>query len=918
MKECNYCGSSLPKYAHFCASCGHVIDVLNHGTTTIANPPNLEERDQNAITPPVMSEPWLPGSFNASMGQNDLGVGTTLPWSGEVNIPGDQHFQERRTDENRAVLPDLMLLTAQVAEGQAPAGNAPVVLGTPQVSGVPAVQGTPAAPAHSAGAQALFHNAPASVPAAPSAPSWVPHTSPPEAPPDHHPRHQTSGELHTHHHRHQTSGELHTHHHHRLHRRHIPRPHGIAQHLLIATAVIIVIATSAVTGALVFFRPELSLSVNGGIAPGGTFQLHGHNFTPGSSVTLTLDQGVPLSAIGRDDGGVASYGTEFANVLQMSVAVEHSQQATASNTSIPVSIQGTFDATIHVGQNWSAGVHTIHATDRVLGRSAELQFTIPPAQAKPAELVVTPSSVLDFGSLEAGRKVALPVIIGNTGGSQLHWSADVGSTSWLKVQPASGIVLPGHHEQVVTIIADASQLAAKEYSSVLHINSDAGYALLAVKLKVITPGSGSSAKAILDVNPPSLNFGTQTVGAQVTMNVTLANSGTQALSWGADAGNASWLRLSSNSGTILAGGLPQILTVTADTTQLAVGNHSANLNITSNGGNKQIAVTVVVKGAPPSPAALAVNPPTLDFGKMDPGTTRTLQETVSNSGGQPLNWNVDTGGTNWLSVDKSSDTIQANGSETINVTVNTRNLKAGPYTAALNFTSNGGNMSVQISLVVNTPIQPAQITVSPNQLNFGALDPNTTKTLPQTIDNSGGQALTWSLDTTLLPGWLSVDKSSDTVQPGSSETINVAVNTANLKAGPYTATLNFTSNGGKAQVSVSLTVNPPPPVMGVSPNPLDFGSVTAGQSVTLQETVSNSGGQPLNWSLDTSSLPSWLTVSANTGTVQSGGQQQINVTVNTSNLKVGGPYTTTLNFTSSNGGGSAQVLVTFTVVPPIG
>ncbi len=672
MQECKFCGSTLPNNAHFCANCGHVIDELNQGTTKISNSPEFDMPTIKSNTPPLFSEPWLPRSFNASMGQSDLDVGTTLPWSGEVSIPDNQQFQERRTDENQVILPGMMLLAGQIAEGQVPAGNVPMVQGTPQVSGVPAVQGTPAVPAHPAGAQAFYHNAAPSAPTVP-APSWVPH---------------------------------------KPGRRHIPRPHGIAQHLLVAAVAIVVIATTAATGALAIFRPALSLSVNGGITPGGTIQLHGQNFSPGSSVTLTLDQGEPLSSIGHGNVGVASHGTGFANVLQMSVSAEHSLQATAQNTSIPVSIQGTFDATIHVSQNWSAGVHTIHATDRVLGRSADLQFTIPPSQAR---LVVTPSSVLDFGSLETGRKVALSVIVGNVGGRQLHWTADVGSTSWLNVQPASGMLLPGNHEQVVNIVADASNLTAKNYSAILHITSDAGEAHITVKLKVIPPGSVSSAKAILDVNPASLDFGILTVGAQVAMNVTLANTGTQALSWGADTGNANWLKLSSNSGQILPGGHPQVMSVTADTTQLAVGNHSAMLNIKSNGGNKQVVVTVVVKGATPSPAQIAVTPNPLDFGALNPNATKTLPQTVSNSGGQSLTWNLNTTSLpGWLSVDKSSDTVQANSSETINVTVNTANLKPGPYSVTLNFSSDGGNASISVTLTVNTP-QPVQRTLTSQQ-----------------------------------------------------------------------------------------------------------------------------------------------------------------------------------------------------------
>ena len=909
MQQCKTCGSTLPTFAHFCANCGTVIDDFTQGTTFFSSSPKLDAQNPEAITPPLFNDPSHPFASNTAMGQDDTYATIGIQHFGEGNLLDDQQFEDRYTDENRAVLPGMFLFATQMGEGQAPVGNVPMVQGTPQVNGVPAVQGTPAMPVHPAGAQAIYHNAAAPAPSAPPAPSWVPHTSPPEIPPAHHPRHQVSGELH--HRREQTSGELHTHHH-RSHRRHIPRPHGIAQNLLIAAVVVIIVATSAVTGALAIFHPALSLSVNGGITPGGTFQLHGVNFTPGSSVTLTLDDGMPLASTGHGDVGAASYGAGFANVLPMSVSAERSLQATAPGTTIPVSIRGTFDVTIQVGQNWLAGVHTIHATDRLLGRTADIQFAIPIPLAQ-AKLVVTPSSVLDFGSLETGRKATLSVIIGNLGGKQLHWTADVGSTPWLKAQPASGTVLPGNHEQVVNIVADASNLTAKYYSAVLHIASDAGEARIAVKLKVIPPGS--SVKAILDVNPASLDFGTRAAGTQVTLNVTLANTGTQALNWVMDAGNASWLKLSSSSGKILQGGIPQVINVTADTTQLASGNHSAILNITSNGGNKQVAVAVVVTPVT-SPAVLAVNPPALDFGAMNPNATKTLQETINNTGGQPLTWKLDTASLpGWLSVDTSAGTVQPGKQQTINVTAATTNLSAGPYSATLNVTSNGGNSSVQVSLTVNTVTQPPQIAVSPSPLDFGAIDPGTSKTLTETVSNSGGLPLSWKLDTTSLPGWLSVDTSTGTIQAGNQQPIKVTANASNLSSGPYSATLNFTSNGGNTSVPVTLTVNTPlvpPPHLVVGP-PLDFGAIDPGTSKTLPETVSNSGGQPLHWNLDTTSLPGWLSVDTNTGTVQPGGQQTFNVTVNTSNLKAG-PYSTTLNFTSD--GGNGQVAISVTVNPP--
>jgi len=398
-------------------------------------------------------------------------------------------------------------------------------------------------------------------------------------------------------------------------------------------------------------------------------------------------------------------------------------------------------------------------------------------------------------------------------------------------------------------------------------------------------------------------------------SIIVINGGTKVLKWQVNAGNARWLTLDKNSSTswMLQSGGQQAINVVVNK-GLTPGIYSATVTITSNDRDQHVSVSLVVISPPPPQARLTVSPLSLNFGQLVANTTPTKQVIVNDTGRQPLNWTAiaqTAGGGSWLSIYDSGGTINpGDPSQTINVKVDASKLSPGPYSATLSFISNGGNASVHVSLTVNAP-PPAQIAVIPNPLDFGAMDPGANKTLPETITNSGGQPLNWGLDSTSLPGWLSVDTNSGTVQPGSSQTINVTTNTSNLSPGSSSATLNFTSNGGNAQAQVTLTVNAPP-VMGVSPNSLDFGSITSGQTATLQEIVNNSGGQPLNWSLDSTSLPVWLSIDTSSGTVQPGSSQTINVTANTSNLSTGSS-SATLNFTSSNGGGSAQVTVTIIV-----
>src|SRR5207253_10547461 len=98
----------------------------------------------------------------------------------------------------------------------------------------------------------------------------------------------------------------------------------------------------------------------------------------------------------------------------------------------------------------------------------------------------------------------------------------------------------------------------------------------------------------LHITPTNLSFGSIAIGQQSTLVVTVANLGTQSLNWDATAGNTSWLTLSTTTGTITAGGLPQTINVTADTTNLAPQSYTTALQINSNGGRATVAVTLVV------------------------------------------------------------------------------------------------------------------------------------------------------------------------------------------------------------------------------------------------------------------------------------------------------------------------------------
>ena len=534
---------------------------------------------------------------------------------------------------------------------------------------------------------------------------------------------------------------------------------------------------------------------------------------------------------------------------------------------------------------------------------------------KLATLVVAPS-ILDFGELEHGVKLTLPISISNPGGQQLSWSlaVDTGSTKWLAIQTRMATIMPNAPQQQNNVTVNTSYLPLGPSFAYLTINSNGGKAQVTVKVDVTRPGTPR-----LNISPLSLDFGIQEMTMPVPpQTIMVINGGTSVLKWQTNPGNTAWLTLDKNSRTsyTLQSGGKQAINATVNT-RLTPGIYSATITITSNGGNQHVSVTLEVISPPPQQSRLTVSPLSLNFGQLVANTTLTKQVLINNTGRQPLNWTA-TAKTSvsepWLSIYGTNGAINpGDPSQTINVKVDATHLAAGNYSGTVTIAAPSAMDSPATVGITLTVVASAQLAVTPASLTFSNVVQGTSSTQQVTVRNTGGQGMTWTaaVQTSNGGSWLSLDRTGSTINPGAaSQTINVTANTSDLSPGNYSATLNFTSNGGNASVSVTLTVNAPPAVMGVSSNSLDFGSVTSGQTATLQETITNSGGQPLNWSLDSTSLPAWLSVDSSSGTVQPGSSQTINLTANTSSLSPGN-YSATLNFTSN--GGSVQVSVTIVV-----
>jgi len=105
--------------------------------------------------------------------------------------------------------------------------------------------------------------------------------------------------------------------------------------------------------------------------------------------------------------------------------------------------------------------------------------------------------------------------------------------------------------------------------------------------------------------------------------------------------------------------------------------------------------TVILTSVPPQ---LAVSPDTLNFGTDE----TALQFTVTNTGGANLLWEA-TVSQAWLTITRTSGVLGAGESEFITANVDRAGLEAGTHTATIDFTSNNGNATINVILIVGSP-----------------------------------------------------------------------------------------------------------------------------------------------------------------------------------------------------------------------
>jgi nitrogen fixation protein FixH len=243
----------------------------------------------------------------------------------------------------------------------------------------------------------------------------------------------------------------------------------------------------------------------------------------------------------------------------------------------------------------------------------------------------------------------------------------------------------------------------------------------------------------------------------------------------------------------------------------------------------------------PKPGQLTVAPTSVSFGIVEVGNNQSKPATMTNSGGSSLTVTKVTPTGAGFSVSGVSLPLTLASGQSQGFTVVFTPASAGTITGNLAIANTGSTPTVNVSLSGGSQTVGA-ITPSSPSLNFGSILVGSKQTLTETLNNTGGSALTvtqvtpagtgFTVSGLTLPLNLPAGEGqsfSVTFTPQSAGTVSGNLAIANTGATPA---LNIPLSGG-GQTAGALTP---------SPASLNFGSVEVGSDQALTETLTNSGG----------------------------------------------------------------------------
>jgi uncharacterized protein (TIGR03437 family) len=273
-----------------------------------------------------------------------------------------------------------------------------------------------------------------------------------------------------------------------------------------------------------------------------------------------------------------------------------------------------------------------------------------------------------------------------------------GSSNWrLSLNPSSGSVTATEPDIIFLDVSPGFGPLVAGLAEITVTDVDFG---LSVKIPVVLGASQLGPR--VEVSQSSFVFNAvQGSAAPPSQTLLVLNSGSGSLNWNVQSqafAGAPWLRLSSTSGTAVAGSpLPTTTTLSVDQTGLAPGLYQTSLPINSPQAlNNPQTITITLNLAAPDAASAAELTPRGMIFLAQQGLRQPQPQTlsISNRGAGPLSFGLQAtteSGANWLVLSHTAGVASTEPSQ-VQVGVNTSRLGAGLHRGTITATFSTGEV----------------------------------------------------------------------------------------------------------------------------------------------------------------------------------------------------------------------------------
>ena len=454
-------------------------------------------------------------------------------------------------------------------------------------------------------------------------------------------------------------------------------------------------------------------------------------------------------------------------------------------------------------------------------------------------------ALLDFGSVTVNKMVSKSFKVRNSGDTTLVISGVSDPGAPFTITPTGPAQLPPNAELTFTVT----------YNPTVVGSSNAGFMISSNAQNKSVALSGQGVTPTLDVNTLTMNFGSAKVGQSAQDQfLIITNNGT------ANVTLTNITGITPPFSIVNQPAIPSVLTpgqsisLTVRFTPVLSGDFTGQINLITD--NPLINKTIQLSGKGTAPI-LTVSTATMDFSVVKGGTTKDLTFTVGNSGNDTLTINALTITGASFSVISPATPLSVVPGGTATVTLRFTPNGISTFAGTLSIVSNGGSGSVALAGIG----AGGQVTVTPAQVDFGAIASGTSRTIAMTVANSGNAPLNiTSLTNPGNPVFTVFSTGSVPIQllPNTSITLFVTFNPA--ASGAYSSGFVIGTDATNGNQTVNLQGQATAPLIITAGLP----AVAVGSSynATLQ---SNGVTPPLTWSILSGSLPPGILFNAAIG-----------------------------------------------------